>query len=68
MSISEKLDKSIVKITSLHESDEKEYWSKKSPEERLEALELNRKIVYGYTDENPPRLQRFFEIIKQPWS
>ncbi|MDA3885489.1 MAG: hypothetical protein PF638_07855 [Candidatus Delongbacteria bacterium] len=65
--ITEKLDKSKVVITPLQKNDEKAFWATKSPLERLRALELNRKIVYGYSD-NPPRLQRFFEIIKQSWS
>ncbi|HQO10163.1 MAG TPA: hypothetical protein PLK90_10680 [Clostridiales bacterium] len=62
-----KLNKSVIKITPFNSDDEKEYWARKSPAERLEALEINRKIVYGYRDD-PPRLQRFLEIVKQPWS
>ena len=60
----QKIIKRHIVKTSLHENDEIAYWSRKSPSQRLKALELNRKIIYGYGD-NPPRLQRFFEIVKQ---
>ena len=64
-----RLNKKIIKITSLKEYDEKEYWLSKSPAERLKAIEINRKLVYGYGD-TAPRFQRFFEIkillIKNP--
>lgn len=68
MSNSQCLDKSIIKIMPVSADDEKQYWAGKTPEERLLALELNRQIIYGYTNDDPPRLQRFFEIVKQPWS
>ena len=56
-----KVDRTAFVVTSLHESDEKEYWLSKTPEERLQALELMRQIVYGY-DPATARLQRFFEV------
>ena len=58
------LNKSVVIISSLtDESDEKDYWLKVSPEERLIALERMRQINYGY-DTTTARLQRFFEIAE----
>ena len=44
--------------------DEKTYWLQKTPHERLEAVELTRRILYGY---NPAtlRLQRVFEIAER---
>ena len=46
------------------QSDEKEYWLSKTPEERLEAVELMRQIIYGY-DPSATRLRRdVFEIVQ----
>ena len=59
-----KMDKKAISVTSLfEESDEKEYWLSKTPQERLEALELMRQINYGY---NPitDRLQRVLEVAR----
>jgi hypothetical protein len=59
-----KMDKKAISVTSLfEESDEKEYWLSKTPQERLEALELMRQINYGY---NPTtdRLQKVLEVAK----
>ena len=57
-----RLDRSALTVASLHDpSDEREYWLSKTPEERLQAVELMRQIVYGY-DPATTRLQRFFEI------
>ena len=58
-----KVDRTSFVVTSLHESDEKEYWLSKTPEERLQALELMRQIVYGY-DPATARLQRVLEIAQ----
>lgn len=59
-----KVDRSFISVTSLKESDEKEFWKEKSPIERLKEIELNRKIVYGY--DTPPRLQRLLEVVEPP--
>jgi hypothetical protein len=45
------------------ESDEKYYWRSKSPQERLEAVETMRQIIYGY-DPSTSRLQRFLEVAE----
>ena len=59
-----RLDKSALTITSLaDESEEKEYWRRKSPEERLQALEAMRQIIYGY-DPFSSRLQRVLTIAE----
>ena len=58
------LDKRIVKITSLDDiEEEKKYWISKTPVERIEAIEMNRRMVYG-EDRITSRLQRFFEIAE----
>jgi hypothetical protein len=42
-----------------------EYWLSRPPEERLEAIEILRRQVYG---EDTPRLQRVVRIIKRSQS
>ena len=59
-----KIDKSAFSIVDLHESgDEKKYWSSKSPQERVQAIEIMRKILYG-EDATTARLQRILEITE----
>ena len=58
-----KIDKSVLSVTSLSESDEKEYWHSKTPYERLESIELMRQINYGY-DPTTIRLQRVLEVAQ----
>jgi hypothetical protein len=41
------------------------YWRSRTPNERLEALELSRQIAYGY-DPTARRLSRFFEVAEFP--
>ena len=57
------MDKRILKITSIHESDVHDYWKKKSHLERIEALEQLRKIIFGY-DPFTSRLQRTLAITQ----
>jgi len=57
-----KVDRTAFSVTSLKETDEKQFWQSKSPLERLEEVELNRKIVFGY--DTAPRLQRLLEVVK----
>ncbi len=55
------LNKKIVNVTSLDDiEEEKKYWLSKSPLERIEAIEINRRMIYGQ-DQATSRLQRFFE-------
>ena len=59
-----KMDKDVISIVSLsEESDEKEYWHVKTPQERLAAVELMRQINYGY-DPTTTRLQRVLEVAQ----
>ena len=56
-----RLNKKIVKITSLEDTEEeKKYWISMTPLERIEAIEINRRMIYG-EDRVTSRLQRFFE-------
>ena len=61
-----KMDKATFSVlSSFEEADEadKTYWHSKTPQERLEALELMRQINYGY---NPTAegLQKVLEVDK----
>lgn len=59
-----RLDKSALTVTSLSdESEEKAHWAGKSPEERLQAVEAMRQIVYGY-DPSTSRLQRVLTVAE----
>ena len=52
-------------LSSFEEADaaDKAYWHSKSPQERVEALELMRQINYGY-DPTTERLQRVLEVAE----
>jgi hypothetical protein len=59
-----RLNKDIIKVTSLDDiEEEKRYWLSKDPLERIEAVEINRRMVYGQ-DRTASRLQRFLEIAE----
>lgn len=49
---------------SFDNSNEKEYWLSRSPEERLLHVERLRRIAYSY-DENSAGLQRVLEIAER---
>jgi len=56
-----KLDKRIIAVSSLDDTDEeKKYWLSKDAQDRINAIELNRRMVYGQ-DRVTSRLQRFLE-------
>jgi len=58
------IDKKAFCVSSLSdESDDKLYWSSKTPHERLIATELMRQINYGY-DPTTTRLQRILEVAE----
>ncbi len=63
-----RMDKTAFSVVSLLDKDEldedeKAYWLSKTPQERLQALELMRQIVYGY-DPSSTRLQKVLTIAK----
>ncbi|MFA5555064.1 MAG: hypothetical protein WDA68_11005 [Phycisphaerae bacterium] len=59
-----KVQRDAFKVTSLLDPpDDKEYWLSKTPDERLEAVEIMRQIIYG--DEASQRLQRVLEIAQR---
>jgi hypothetical protein len=56
-----RLDKSRLRVTTLDDiAEERRYWLSRSAAERLNAIELNRRMVYG-SDRTTPRLQRLLE-------
>ena len=57
------MDKTVLKITSLRDEQDRDYWKNKSYSERLEALEQLRQIVFGY-DPTTERLQRSLTITQ----
>jgi len=64
MDILPQLNKKIVTVTSLDDiEEEKNYWLSKTPLERIEAIEINRRMVYG-RNRVTSRLQRFFEAAE----
>ena len=52
-------------VTGFDQGHEKEFWFRKSPLERLEAIELMRQILYGY-DPTSERLQRILTVAERP--
>jgi hypothetical protein len=58
------LNKKKIEVTSLNDiEEEKRYWMAKTPIERIEAIEINRRMVYGQVRVTS-RLQRFLEIAE----
>lgn len=59
-----KVDRTAFSISPLgDDSDERAYWLSKTPTERLQALELIRQTIYGYTRATA-RLQRVLEVAE----
>jgi hypothetical protein len=60
-----RLDRRAFSVRPLYaEDDEKAFWAQKSPQERLEALEQMRQILYGY-DPVTTRLQRILTVAQR---
>jgi len=56
-----RLNQKMILVSSLNDIDEeREFWFSKGALERINAIELQRKMVYGI-DRTTPRLQRLFE-------
>ena len=59
-----RLDKKVISVGSLNDTDDdKAFWLSKNAQERIAAIELNRRMIYG-RDRVTSRLQRFFEIAE----
>jgi hypothetical protein len=60
-----RVDRTKISISdSFDNTEEKEFRFSRTPEERLLAMEMMRKVAYGY-DENSARLQRTLEIAER---
>lgn len=59
-----RINKKVLIVTSLgDDSEEKQYWLTRPPSDRFNAIEYNRRMVYGI-DRTSSRLQRFLEIAE----
>lgn len=62
------MDKAAFSVCSLsdasEEADEKAFWQTQTPEQRLQALEFLRQVMYGY-DPFTARLQRVLTITQR---
>ena len=59
-----RVDRSAFRVDRLgSDGGDREYWKSRTPQERMEYLELLRQINYGY-DPVTDRLQRVFEVAK----
>jgi len=56
-------DKSVLSIAPLSQADDdREYWLSKSPEKRLQGVELLRRTLYDYSDP-PPDFKDFLRLL-----
>jgi hypothetical protein len=59
-----KMDKTVITVSSLFdESDEKAYWLSRTPQERLQHVEILRRINYG--DAALGQIQKVLEIVER---
>jgi hypothetical protein len=60
-----RVDRRAFSVMSLAEAEQADqaYWRSRTPDERLEALELSRQIAYGY-DPTARGLSGFFEVAQ----
>ena len=60
-----RLDKTVMVVETLDTmTDDSAYWATQTPEARLAALELTRRINYGTAATG--RLQRVLEVVERP--
>lgn len=61
-----RLDKTKISVSnSFDNSEEKEYWHSRTPQERLLHIERLRRINYGH--KATERLQRVIEVVECEW-
>jgi hypothetical protein len=58
-----KMDRAVIEFVDLKDQgDDREVWRDKTPQQRLEALEVLRQMIYGQSA--TARLQRVFELAR----
>jgi hypothetical protein len=62
-----RVDRQAFEVTTFAAAEEADlqYWRSRTPDERLEALELSRQIAYGY-DPTARGLSRLFDVAEFP--
>ena len=58
------MDRTKLSVVSLKDASDIQYWSERSPSERLRAIQIYRETAYGYANASG-RLQRVLEIAKR---
>jgi len=59
-----RMNKNLLIVTNLgDDSEEKKYWLSQGPSERFNAIECNRRMIYG-VNRTSSRLQRFLEVAE----
>ncbi len=58
-----RLDRSALSVGTLDDNEERDYWHRQTPDERMRALEFLRQVHYGY-DPTTCRLQRVLEVVE----
>jgi hypothetical protein len=59
-----KLDRTKICVVDLKDTSDMDYWKGCTPDERLQALQVNRECAYGKSEANA-RLQRVLEIVER---
>ncbi len=61
-----RLDRTVIEVTDLASiTSDRDYWRRRPVAERFAAIELQRRIAYGY-DPNTARLQGLPEVVSFP--
>lgn len=58
------VDRTAFSVVPLRDASDNAYWWSRTPEERLDAIEINRQIVYGYGP-IAPRMEKVLEIVQR---
>ena len=59
----EKIKRNAFEVVDIHESDDTAYWRGRSHQDRIEAIEVMRRAMFGH-DRVSERLQRIFTIAE----
>jgi hypothetical protein len=66
--LDDSIDRKSFSVHNLHDHEnDLQYWLSQTPQDRIAAIEMLRRINYG-NDVSTARLQRFFEVAEFPQS